>query len=350
MGSCGRAREWSGTGDADYSVTTMRFCHFPHQTGFSYVEMLLAVAITGLIMAGLMGVVNTATETSDDVRQRNQLTRQARFAMERMVRQVSHSRKLLLPLRDNPATNWPENIREQTVPPSAPIGDSTLATAVLVVSLPAYIDLDGNGIPDADNDADGLLDEDLPGDIHNDDKPGIRDIDDDGNGVKDFLLSPAGDDDESNDFSENEDTLNGIDDDGDGSIDEDPSSDMNGDACPGFCGVDDDSDGLIDEGSGNDDDEDGQTNEDWYDPLVIYLENGVLKQRNPVPWDESGDSVVTGQDFIVSDIAANVTRFRVERLDIGSTVELLDLTLELTSPVSGESISLQTRVRLGGAL
>jgi len=320
------------------------------QRGFTYVEMLLAITITALIMAGLMGVINTATETSVDVRQRNDLMREARFAMESMVRQVSHSRRLLLPLRDNPGTNFPENIREQTVPPSAPIGDSILATAVLAVTLPAYIDLDGNGTPDADNDGDGLIDEDLPADTDNDGKPGISNIDDDGNGIKDFMLSPVGDDDESNDLSQNEDTLNGIDDDGDGSVDEDPGSDANGDGCGGVCGVDDDGDGSIDEGSANDDDEDGQTNEDWYDPLVFYLENDVLKQRNPVPWDENGVDGITGQDFIISDIAQNVTRFRVERLDGDNTVELIELTLELTSPVSGETVSLQTRVRLGGAL
>jgi hypothetical protein len=30
--------------------------------------------------------------------------------------------------------------------------------------------------------------------------------------------------------------------------------------------------------------------------------------------------------------------------------QLVDLTLELTSPVSGETVSLHTRVRVGGAL
>ena len=76
-----------------------------------------------------------------------------------------------MPLKDNPNTNWPEHIREQTVPPSPPIGDSTLATAVLAVTLPAYVDLDNDGFPDADDDRDGLIDEDLPNDNHHDFSP-----------------------------------------------------------------------------------------------------------------------------------------------------------------------------------
>ena len=41
------------------------------QRGFTYVEMILSVIITGILMSALMGVVNTATETSDAVRERN---------------------------------------------------------------------------------------------------------------------------------------------------------------------------------------------------------------------------------------------------------------------------------------
>ena len=78
-------------------------------------------------------------------------------------------------------------------------------------------------------------------------------------------------------------------------------------------------------------------------------------QRMPVPWDTDGISVpdgpVDGRDFIASAIAENVTRFRVERVPgtLGG-VQLVDLTLELTSPETGEMVSLQTRVRVGGAL
>jgi len=315
--------------------------------GFSYVELLIVVVISSMITLSLMGVVGTAADSSDALQARNELNREARFAMQQMVKAVSHTRRLLLPFNDNPYTDYPEHIREQTIPPSPPIGSSTLASAVLAVTLPAYIDLDGNGVPDADNDGDGFIDEDLGEDTHNDFGSGVYAIDDDGDGDVDNSLDI--DDDERLDL-ESEDPINGIDDDGDNNIDEDPSADMNEDGCPGFCGVDEDGDGNIDEGNVNDDDEDGSSDEDWYDPLVFYLAGDVLRQRTPVPWDETGDSNVNGRDFVVADIAKNVTRFRVEKVADTARGERVDLTLELTDPASGESVSLHTSARLGGKL
>ncbi len=309
--------------------------------------MVITVAVAALIVLGLSGVVGQALQSQESVSETNKMMRAARFAMQRMISSVGHSRKLLLPQRDKPASNWPENIREQTVPPSAPIGDSTLATAVLAVTLPANIDLDSNGIADADNDGDGLLDEDLPGDSHNDSAAGLYLIDDGGNGTVDE--GQDGDDDETN-AVDSEDPFDGVDNDADNNFDEDPAADMNGDGCPGVCGVDDDADGSIDEGNVDDDDEDGNIDEDWYDPLVFYLDSGVLKMRQPVPWDETGSNGIDGRDYIVADIATNVTRFRVDPLDNVSGFEIIDLTLELTSPSTGEIVSLQSQVRLGGAL
>jgi len=319
--------------------------------GFTYVELMITLAIASLIIVGLTGVVGQALQSQDAVSETNRLTRDARFAMQRMLRTVSGSRRLLLPLKDNPNTNWPEHIREQTLPPSPPVGASTFATAVLAVTLPADIDLDSDGVPDADDDQDGLIDEDLPNDNHHDFFPGIMLIDDDGDGTVDEGSGWADDDE---DGAENDDPQDGIDNDGDGNIDDDPASDNNSDGCPGTCGVDDDGDGAIDEGNGDDDDEDGYTFDDPYDPVVFYLSANQLIERMPAPWDTDGISVpdgpVDGRDFIESVIADNVTRFRVERLDNGSVVEIIELTLELTSPLSGESVSLQSQVRIGGAL
>ena len=321
--------------------------------GFTYVELMITLAIASLIVLGLSGVVGQALQSQDAVSETKSLTRDARFAMQRMLRTVANSRRLLLPFRDKPATNWPENIREQTVPPSAPIGDSTLATAVLAVTLPAYVDLDNDGYPDADDDKDGLIDEDLPNDNNHDFFPGIMLIDDNGNGQVDEFPSFWWDDDETL-ADVNEDPIDGIDNDGDNNIDEDTASDSNGDGCAGICGVDDDADGAIDEGSVDDDDEDGNTFDDPYDPVVYHLSAGNLVERMPAPWDTDGISVpdgpVDGRDFIESVIAENVTRFRVERLDNGSVVEVIELTLELTSPLTGETVSLQAQVRVGGAL
>ena len=319
-----------------------------HQAGFTLIELLVATMLAALLIVGLGGVVGQVTTTRDAVQDRNELTRQARFAMDQMVRSVSHSRLLLLPQNDKPATNWPEHIREQTVPPSPPDPGSTLATAVLAVTLPAYQDLDADGFPDADDDRDGRIDEDLPEDSHNDFAAGIYLIDDGGNGGVDD--SREWDDDEAS-FTEGEDPINGVDDDDDGNIDEDPSANMNEDGCPGVCGVDDDGDGSIDEGSVDDDDEDGQADEDWYNAVVFHLNGSTLVQRTPVPWDETGVGGISGRDYITSDIASNVSRFRVERVaGVANNEQLVDITLDLTSPATGEIVSLQTQVRIGGAL
>jgi len=322
--------------------------NLPAQCGFTLVELMVTATISLLIVAGLNEVIQTTLESKAALEQRNELIRQASFAMARMTRAVSHSRQLLLPLADKPATNWPEHIREQTVPPSAPIGDSTLATAVLAITLPLYSDLDFDGVPDADNDGDGRIDEDADNDRNYDFNPGIHLIDDDGDGAVDEGTDDL-DDDETQSIAD-EDPLNGVDDDGDNNIDEDPPGDLNADGCPGICGIDDDMDGLVDEESSEDDDEDGSTNEDWYDPVVFYLDNGVVKARIPVPWDEDAGGGITGRDFVISDIAADVTRLRFERLqaaDGGS--QLIDITLELTG-TEGQSVSLNRRIRLGGSL
>ncbi len=322
------------------------------QAGFTIVELLTAVALAALIFAAISGLVNNVFYASDTVDERNRLLQQARFAMDRIVRATSHSPKLLLPFPDNPGTDWPENIREQTIPASPPVGSSTFASAVLAVTLPGYVDLDADGFPDADDDRDGRIDEDLPNDVHHDFMPGIIGIDDDGDGSIDENPSWFWDDDESDGY--NEDPINGIDDDGDGKVDEDPASDNNGDGCPGYCGVDDNNDGTIDNGGDDNDDEEGSEFEDGYDPVVFYLDGDNLVERMPVPWNADGnsspDGPVDGRDFVVSTIAENVTLLRFERVETTSTSNpLVRIELELTGP-DGETVSLSARTRVGGAL
>lgn len=308
----------------------------------------MSVTIAALLLTGLQQVLGIGVSTMEVAERQTELARNARFAMARMVDSVRSSERLLVPLANNPATDYDENIRVQTVPASPPQGSSTLATAVLAVTLNPAQDIDADGIPDADNDGDGQFDEDLPADTQNDGKAGIRGIDDDGNGIADFWLSPSGDDDESNDLAQSEDTFNGVDDDGDGAIDEDPGSDNNGDGAPGVAGVDDDGDGSIDEGDPADDDEDGSVDEDWLDPVVFYLQGSSLIERRAVPWDENSDAVVNGQDWVESTIADNVTLVRFERVAAGGGVQLIDITLALTG-IDGETINLNTQIRVGGS-
>lgn len=312
------------------------------------VELALAVAIGTLIVLSIGGVTETSLSARAAAEERSRLLGQATFAMERMTRAVSQSRTLLVPGPDRDSTTWREHVREETVPASPPESGSTKATAVLALSLPAYSDLDLDGFADADNDRDGRIDEDPRGDISNDSEPGVYLIDDNGNGFVDDGFFATEDDDEWFSFS-NEDPVNGVDDDDDGNVDEDPPADLNNDGCPGICGVDDDSDGSTDEGNAEDDDEDGAQNEDWIDPLVFYLDAGTLKERIPVPWDESGTGGITGQDFVTADLTELVTLLRFERVPTATGKPLVDITLTLTD-AGGETVTLNRRVRLGGAL
>ena len=299
------------------------------QRGYTLVELLVALLLAVLLLAGMAGVTENALQIGDVARESLELNRQARFAMDRIVRMVSRSPGLVLPLVDNPATPQKENIH-----------------TALAILLPRDIDLDGNGIPDADNDGDGKFDEDLPADMNNDGAPGIAGIDDNLDGVVDN--GAVADDDE--DGSVDEDKCDGVDNDGDGSIDEDCGADMNADGAPGRAKVDDNGDGVVDNGLAGDDDEDGKVDEDWLDTLVYFVQGGVLKERMPVPWDANGDGKVTGADTVTSALAENVTLFRVERLARDSgRAQVVEITLELTG-AKGTKVSLKTRVRVGGGL
>lgn len=300
------------------------------QRGFTLIELLMALALAVLLITALTGVTGQVLSTYEAVSRTNTLNRDARFALEQIGQAVRQGGRLLVPLADDAATAHRENVH-----------------TVLAVTLDRETDLDGNGVPDADNDGDGRFDEDPPADWTFDTAAGIRLVDDDADGTVDN--GAADSDDES--ATANGDPVNGVDDDGDGSIDEDPGADLNGDGCPGVCGVDDDHDGTVDEGNVADDDEDGATDEDWLDPVVFYLAGDRLRMRLPVPWDETGNGQVSGLDYIESDIAGQVSQFRVERLPaLPGVPQLVEITLTLTDPDTGQAVTLSTRIRVGGAL
>lgn len=319
-----------------------------HEAGLTLVETLATLSIAAILLTALGQVLTQGLRARADAGTRNALAENGRFALDRMAWAIGRTDALLLPLPDNPGTNWREHVREQTVPASTPEGDSTFATAVLAVALPDDVDLDGDGA-DADDDGDGARDEDAPADATHDFANGIAGIDDDGDGIAD---EGSGSSDDDEDGSEDEDPVNGSDDDGDGAVDEDAPADREGDGCPGSCSIDEDGDGQVDEGVASDDDEDASAGDDPIDPLVFRLSGGDLVERTPVPWNEDGvtgpDGPVDGLDFTETVLASGVTRFRVERIPAtGSGPELVDLTLELANPV-GEPLSLHTRVRVGG--
>ncbi|MGB5246193.1 MAG: prepilin-type N-terminal cleavage/methylation domain-containing protein, partial [Woeseia sp.] len=293
------------------------------EAGFTLLELLIATALAATLLASIAGIASRAFETRDLVEQRLTLQRDARFALQQMTRAVAESRHLLLPLPDNPKTNWRENLREQSVPPEPPEGDSKLATAVLAVTQSPNADLDGDGWADANNDRDYMdrnnngfrdageeerIDEDLGDDATNDGQPGIAGIDDNANGDVDENTGTGFERDDDEDGANGEDSGDNVDNDGDGAIDEDGSGDMNGDTAAGVADVDDDFDKQVDESVPGDDDEDDRIDEDGFDPVVFYLSGSTLVQRQPVPWDEDANGRQDGLDFIESVIAENVSR------------------------------------------
>jgi prepilin-type N-terminal cleavage/methylation domain-containing protein len=308
------------------------------QQAFTLIELLLVIAISGILITSVMSLISPVLKARQQNQGQNETLQQARFAMQQMVRTAAGSRWLLIPLGENASTSYRESIRD-----------------VLAITMPPTLDRDGDGWADANNDKDFLdrnqngtrdageperIDEDLDSDRELDGKPGIRGIDDDGDGS----IDEGGYQDNDEDGTNFEDVINGIDDDGDGAIDEDPDWDMNGDGAPGIAGVDDDQDGSTDEGHVSDDDEDGQRQEDWLDPVVFHLNGTTLMQRMP------NLNPADGTEFGEYPIAENVTQFRVERIvgGDGKTV-LVDITLEL-SPPDVEKVSLKTRIRVGSRL
>lgn len=319
-------------------MSTHRIVNPKLSDGFTLVELMISLAMGVLILAALASMSSQSLQTESALQENNELAADARFAMQRMVTAVLGTERLLLPLADNPNTNWREHVREQTVPASAPEGDSTEASAVLAVTLDPTLDIDSDGFADGDNDKDGRVDEDISRDSTEDGAAGVIGIDDDGDGETDE--ADFTDDDE--DHATNEDAEDGIDADGDGSVGEDPDNDLSGDNKPGLIDVDDDGDGEIDEGNNDDDDEDGNRSEDWFDTVVFFLDDTTLMERRP------NLNPVDGNDYTEYRIADNVTRFRVERIPQGgSRAVLVDLTLDTTG-ASGKTISLNTRVRVGG--
>jgi prepilin-type N-terminal cleavage/methylation domain-containing protein len=310
--------------------------------GYTLVELLAALALGALVLAGLAGVVRTGAAGEVERTQRAALAASAQFALERMSAAVRDASAILLPLSDNPGTAGDEAVREQSSPARV---SRTWETAVLALPLSYEADRNGNGVPDADNDGDGRFDEDHHTDSTNDAMTGIAGIDDDNDGLVDEILLYVGDDDEDGALV-GEDPLDGVDDDGDGTIDDDVPADMNDDGQPGIAGIDDDGDGVADEGNYTDDDEDGKFSEDGIDPVVFRLVGSTLTERVPVPWDENNDGSVTAADWVELPLAEGVTYFRVERVET-ERATLVDVTLTLTG-AGGATLTVRTQQRVGG--
>jgi Tfp pilus assembly protein PilV len=82
--------------------------HTPHQTGLSLVELLIAVALTAMLLAPLTAILRGGAAASASVGEQTELQSQAQFAMQRMVARVQATPSALLPAKadDTSSGTW----------------------------------------------------------------------------------------------------------------------------------------------------------------------------------------------------------------------------------------------------
>jgi prepilin-type N-terminal cleavage/methylation domain-containing protein len=113
----------------------------PNKSGFTLIELLIAIALMALIVGALDQVAARVLSTYSTVQESQDLVPQARYALERMVTFVQESDYIGLP-------ETTSSTKVLTV--SERLSDQyTNATNVYTVA--------GDGIPDADTNADGLI-------------------------------------------------------------------------------------------------------------------------------------------------------------------------------------------------
>ncbi|CAB1066035.1 hypothetical protein D1BOALGB6SA_10834 [Olavius sp. associated proteobacterium Delta 1] len=111
-------------------------------SGLTLLELLVAIAIFSIIVGGLYQVMDHTLSAYETTRNQQNLLSQARFAMERMVMFVQASDEIVYPVNSS--------VQELTVSERVLDTYDNLSRAYLI---------DGDGILDADNDADGLVNE-----------------------------------------------------------------------------------------------------------------------------------------------------------------------------------------------
>jgi prepilin-type N-terminal cleavage/methylation domain-containing protein len=112
------------------------------QSGLTLLELLVAIAIFSIIVGGLYQVLDQTLATYETTRNQQNLLSQARYAMERMVMFVQVSDEIVDPAG--------------SATPELTVSERVLDT---YDNLSGAYQIDGDGILDADNDADGLVNE-----------------------------------------------------------------------------------------------------------------------------------------------------------------------------------------------
>ena len=259
------------------------------EEGLTLVELLMAIAIFGLIAAGATTLLSASLGAQAQGEASYKLYQEGLIIMERMTSEVKTTTLLHIPNNHTPIRTilaLSSNDNED--------GDNYFGDALFPRIDEDGSDrffTDGHGIPGLDDNGTGTVDD------------GDDDPDDDEDGVSD------------------EEILDGLDDDEDGNIDEDIRADNQGDAASGILGMDDDGDLSVDEGNYQDDDEDGTVNEDPPN-LILYsfdAPNTTLYKITPDPV-----SGMTGA--VYATVSDRVTFFQATYLDPDKILIKLTLT------------------------
>ena len=120
-------------------MVDLKVCKIRNGSGFTLVELLITVAILGIIMVGLHQVLWTAISAYESTKEKQDLLAQARFAMDRMAMFVQETDEINIP--------FPDEIKvSERLLDTYDNSDQTYMPG-------------GDGYLDADNDADGLVNE-----------------------------------------------------------------------------------------------------------------------------------------------------------------------------------------------
>ena len=269
------------------------------QEGLTLVELLMAIAIFGLIAAGASTLLSASLEIQDQGEASYKLYQEGLIIMERLTSEVKTTTLLHIPNAHPNKQAFPRDI----------------------------LAFSANTNDDSDNyfndDLFPRIDED-PDNILFTDGYGIPGLDDDGDGSIDEI--GTGKDDTDEDGAPNEETLDGIDNDDDGNIDEDLGKDSNKDSKSGISGMDDNNNGQVDEENAEDDDEDGTRNEDSPN-LILYCFGAYdTCQGNTTLYKVTPDSNDGMTSATYTPISERVTKFQTTYLLDTDTI-LIELTL-----------------------
>lgn len=111
--------------------------------GFTLLELLISTVILSILMIGLYQSLSTALSAYDSTRNTQDLLSQARFTIERMA----------LFVQETDYISKPDDVNQEILKVSERLMDTYNNSSH------AYA-VDGDGRPDADNDSDGLVNED----------------------------------------------------------------------------------------------------------------------------------------------------------------------------------------------